>query len=221
MIETKKVVGLRNSGLSYMGIAKKLNISKKTVSYHLSKANCHNGMRFTNNKSAIYIKLDDLKNDYINGGLSLEKIALKHNVKRATLTIVFRKCGLILRTQNEQRAILRDLGLYKSCDNKGGNNPNWHGGKSRKRYHGYTEEEYLSWRKQVFIRDNYTCVECGKRWELNAHHIIPTRIDKSKILDVNNGITICEDCHEKTYMKENQYAQRYFSLIRNTAKAGV
>jgi len=178
-------------------------------------------MRLTRNKKNIYEKLGEIRKDYLENKLSLEKIAVKHKVKRHTITIVFKEIGISLRSNNETRAYLRQLGLYKPCNNKGSHNPNWRGGKSRIKYHGYTEEEYLNWRMQVFKRDNFTCRECGKRNDLNGHHIIPTRIDKSRILDVFNGITLCEECHEETYLKELRYSTRYFSLIRNTAKAGV
>lgn len=78
--------------------------------------------------------------------------------------------------------------------------------------------KYRQWRSDVFTRDNFICQECweGKSWKLNAHHIkylhflitknnITTTeeaIECEEIWDINNWITLCEDCHE-LYHNEN------------------
>jgi predicted restriction endonuclease len=60
--------------------------------------------------------------------------------------------------------------------------------------------EYAEWRKAVFKRDNYTCQFCGKRGvRLNADHIKPFALFDNLRLNVNNGRTLCEPCHQKTY----------------------
>jgi hypothetical protein len=59
--------------------------------------------------------------------------------------------------------------------------------------------EYRNWRTQVFKRDNYTCIECGQRGvRLQAHHIKPKGLFPELILDVDNGATLCVDCHKAT-----------------------
>lgn len=58
---------------------------------------------------------------------------------------------------------------------------------------------YKKWRTSVFERDNYTCVMCNKKGGyLNADHILPFALYPEKRLDVNNGRTLCLDCHKKT-----------------------
>ena len=72
---------------------------------------------------------------------------------------------------------------------------------------------WKEWRKSVFERDNYCCMECGKnKCYLEPHHIIPIRSDSDKLFDITNGITLCRPCHQKTIRKEGQYADKYLAL---------
>lgn len=62
---------------------------------------------------------------------------------------------------------------------------------------------YSEWRKAVFKRDNFTCRKCGKQGgTLNAHHIKPYAKYESLRTDINNGITLCVECHKKEHKKE-------------------
>ena len=77
---------------------------------------------------------------------------------------------------------------------------NWQGGKTKLSDKLKNSEEYKIWRKSVFERDNYTCVLCGKQksGKLNADHIKPRCKYPDLIFDVNNGRTLCVDCHKQT-----------------------
>lgn len=57
---------------------------------------------------------------------------------------------------------------------------------------------YKNWRISVFERDNYKCVECGNAGYLHADHIKPFALHPKLQLDINNGRTLCIDCHKKT-----------------------
>ncbi len=83
---------------------------------------------------------------------------------------------------------------------RGEKNPNWKGGTyGNERHILMGRIEYKNWRSSVFERDNYTCQHCSKRGgNLEADHIIPYIQDKSKVLDINNGRTLCQSCHKKT-----------------------
>jgi hypothetical protein len=63
---------------------------------------------------------------------------------------------------------------------------------------------YTAWRWSVLLRDNFTCQKCGKRADLEAHHIVPYHENKELATDVNNGLTLCKDCH-KAHHSENGY----------------
>ena len=75
----------------------------------------------------------------------------------------------------------------------------WKGGTRRAGDKIYTSTEYSDWRMKVFVRDDFTCVLCkvkGKR--LQADHILPKCEYPELIFSLNNGRTLCEDCHKKT-----------------------
>jgi nitrate/TMAO reductase-like tetraheme cytochrome c subunit len=55
------------------------------------------------------------------------------------------------------------------------------------------------WRVKVFERDNYTCRECGKRGQLQAHHKKSWAENVALRFNVRNGITLCVDCHAKKH----------------------
>ncbi|MBP5462527.1 MAG: HNH endonuclease [Lachnospiraceae bacterium] len=62
--------------------------------------------------------------------------------------------------------------------------------------------EYILWRESVFKRDNYTCQCCGARSSkhspvfLHAHHLDGFANNPDLRFDVDNGITLCRDCHD-------------------------
>ena len=75
---------------------------------------------------------------------------------------------------------------------------NWRGGISRAYKTGYYSVEYKQWRQRVFERDSYTCQECGiKGTYLTAHHIKSFAKYPDLRFDIDNGLTLCENCHCK------------------------
>lgn len=68
--------------------------------------------------------------------------------------------------------------------------------------------EYKLWRTSVFERDRYTCVFCGEKgaWNkvlskkiiLNADHIKPFSLFPELRFAIDNGRTLCVECHKKT-----------------------
>lgn len=75
---------------------------------------------------------------------------------------------------------------------------NWQGGKSKEYKRARVNYKYKDWRNRVFERDDFTCQECGlKGVYLEPHHIKPFSTNKNLRYDVNNGITLCVECHCK------------------------
>lgn len=78
--------------------------------------------------------------------------------------------------------------------------------------------EYRLWREAVFKRDDYTCQECGQ-WGggLHADHIKPFAYYQELRFKLDNGRTLCVDCHKKT----PSYLNRWYSPIELSTTASV
>lgn len=152
------------------------------------------------------------KNFYKNGGISplkgrgISESHLKNVI--ASHTTEYRK------KQSEAR--------------KGERGANWKGGVSALNNRIRRSLEYRLWRDSVFVRDNYTCVECGERSKkgksvvLNADHIeaFAFLLKKHRVNDmqsalicadlwnIKNGRTLCVPCHKKT----DTYGSKIFNL---------
>ena len=57
--------------------------------------------------------------------------------------------------------------------------------------------EHVEWSLEVRRRDNFTCQKCGvyRRSGLHAHHIEAYNVAVELRNEVNNGITLCGNCH--------------------------
>ena len=99
---------------------------------------------------------------------------------------------------------------------KGERNGNWKGGITPEDRMFRASSEYDDWRISVFERDEYTCQECGQLGgALNAHHILPFRDyrDPEYSLDIDNGITLCEECHGKVFWREYEFVDIYQKIV--------
>jgi 5-methylcytosine-specific restriction endonuclease McrA len=51
------------------------------------------------------------------------------------------------------------------------------------------------WSRAIKDRDGNRCKHCGTNKLLHAHHIKPRSMFPDLALDLNNGTTLCRDCH--------------------------
>ena|SRR3990167_4679291 len=95
----------------------------------------------------------------------------------------------------------------------GSKHANWKGGITTANTVIRRSAEYKSWVLSVFKRDNFTCKLCNRKDEvsgrLNADHIKPFSLYPELRFDLNNGQTLCLDCHkEKTISDWNLIRER-------------
>lgn len=109
----------------------------------------------------------------------------------------------------------------------GEKNGRWKGGVTRLSGRMRSLKIYADWRKNIFERDNYTCVLCGHKsnGDIEADHIVPSALIVSlykietmeevkkcvPLWDINNGRTLCKECHRKT----PTYASNYYHYLKN------
>jgi len=100
---------------------------------------------------------------------------------------------------------------------EGEKNWNWRGGIS---YLPYSPEFNNELKKQIKKRDNYACIECGKKetdcidrngkcYGLQIHHIDYNKQNNNII----NLVTLCNICHSKTNFKRKEWTKYYKELV--------
>jgi hypothetical protein len=118
-------------------------------------------------------------------------------------------CGISREVLKSSTKRNRNKFCSKECYSKwlsenrlGEKHPNWMGGITPINNKIRNSVEYKLWRKSVFERDNYTCVWCGEKelvsGKLNADHIKPFALFPELRFAIDNGRTLCENCHKTT-----------------------
>ncbi len=99
----------------------------------------------------------------------------------------------------------KSCGCFKKEKMSGENNLKWRGGITPENVKIRHSIEYRLWRESVFARDNWTCQKCGQRgWNLYAHHIKSFADFPELRFSIDNGVTLCMKCHEKTPNYKNK-----------------
>jgi len=118
----------------------------------------------------------------------------------------------------------------------GEKNSNWKGGISPLAEKIRRIVPYIEWRTKVYVKDDYTCQSCGKRGgRLNADHYplmfhklmeihtiksVQQARDCPDFWNVDNGQTLCIDCHKKKTVGELDHVYKSKERMRGLNRKG-
>ncbi len=121
------------------------------------------------------------------------------------------------RSKEARENISKSLRGRPKYHKRGPNSSNWKGGITPLNNEIRSCLKYVEWRRNIFYRDRWHCVLCGKRplgkygiqadhFPISFHKIIKKNKIKSlhnaikcpDLWNIDNGRTLCRDCHNKT-----------------------
>lgn len=124
---------------------------------------------------------------------------------------------LCAHNRNHQFCNRKCYANWRKINMVGDKNPAWKGGKPKSIIASLRDlPEWEEWRKKVFYRDNHTCQKCKERGNsLHAHHYVPKSVDVSKVFEVDNGITLCKNCHKEVHSKKDMNYMKCLPKVTN------
>jgi len=150
-------------------------------------------------------------------------ISLKTEFKKGCISM---RKGVVLSEETRKKLRLAKIGTHHTekhnlkirlSAKRGSDNPSWKGGLTPLYAQIRNCFEYRQWRSDVFTRDKFACQKCGDAigGNLVAHHIVEfadiieryeiTTLEEAlkceEFWNINNGITLCEDCHIELHRK--------------------
>lgn len=84
----------------------------------------------------------------------------------------------------------------------------------------YDDPVYKDWRKKVYKRDKFSCqfpkahTACKSKRRLQAHHIKKWSTSAALRYEVDNGITLCRECHDSINGFESHYESVFSEIVR-------
>lgn len=163
----------------------------------------------------IYISKEKLEELYINQDLNSEKCGEILNCSQTPILRCLKEYGIKIRPAGCQKGYSSSVKTqfkkgnhysiateFKKGQFAKENHPLWKGGISSLYDKIKQTDKYKLWRNEVYKRDYWTCQICGKHCEgkdIIAHHKKSFSEYPESRFDINNGITLCRNCHAKIH----------------------
>lgn len=211
------------SGLTPKQISNKYNCTEPTIIARLkesgiklrSASESHIG-KFLGLENPNYFGLNDEEviRDYL-GGDSPNKIADKFGCQADTIRRHLASNGVELRSSPSESLI----GLSRTSAQRKNMSAaqqkvdieDWSG--FRYDTDDRKHPDVAEWKYSVFVRDNFTCQQCGSKKPLQVHHIYMWAKYPELRLDIDNGITLCKDFHKQVRGYEDDYIDMFIMLM--------
>ena len=128
-----------------------------------------------------------------------ERWILRWKIKLSNFTGLCWTCSARQNIKNrfKGKRVFKSIEKKPKPNQQGSGNPNWKGGLTELVKGIRRSPEYYQWRKAVLERDNSTCQDCGTIKKVEAHHIRAVIDYPEGIFEVENGLVVCEDCHNR------------------------
>lgn len=78
---------------------------------------------------------------------------------------------------------------------------------------GKNSYQYIQWVGIVKHRDGNTCQRCKSTKRLQAHHIEPSSTCPEKVVDIDNGITLCQSCHKEFHSRYGDSGRKSLNIF--------
>lgn len=109
-----------------------------------------------------------------------------------------KSCGSKGKSRNLGKIASLDTRKKLSDCHKGSKSYLWKGGITEENHKLRTSFEYRNWKKEVFERDDFTCQICNQiGTNLEAHHIKQFALYPELRFEIDNGVTLCKNCHKE------------------------
>jgi transposase len=182
-------------GLTAVRIAARLGCHNATISRLIRQYQLDPGRPLVNARKEPPLTREELWKLYWVDGLSAGSIAKRYHVSVGTVRRWFHRREIEMRAWNGgdfSRTYTRSQAINR-------NN------------HEFSTAE----RDRIIQRDGNLCrmPGCGKSQRLEVHHILPIKAGGSH--DVENGITLCHDCHESILGREMGFVLLFQELVLN------
>jgi len=153
--------------------------------------------------------------DYLNGDIKLLSLYVNAHVKNDLECLI---CDHLWKTTyNNFHSQNQGCPECYRLSNRGENHYRWNYELTKEDRENHRNRSYIpgyyQWVKAVYDRDNHTCQSCNVRGgTLNAHHIAGWSTHKSERLNVDNGVTLCETCHDSYHYEFKPYMVDHHSF---------
>lgn len=188
-----------------------IGIYKRTKKAKKNMALSHKGTKLTENHKINLSKVMKGKNTWMKGRKLSKKIRGKISLKSRG-----KKNGFY--GKHHTTKTRKKWSEFRKGKQIGNKNPFWKGGITPTTALVRESWKYIEWRQKVFIRDDFTCQDCGQKGGyLEAHHKKSFSILMKEAIyffpllniydacmlyiplwDLDNGQTLCQKCHNKT-----------------------
>ncbi len=136
-----------------------------------------------------------------------EEIRLKiSETKKANPTRYWKDNSIESHTKETIEKISKSKKLAKSTV-RGDKHHNWKGGVTSKNGKIRGSLLYITWRNEVYKRDNWKCRMCEKKCpkgDIVAHHIREFSDFPELRFVIENGVTLCRSCHARLHSEEKK-----------------